>query len=168
LKIGDAFASLWVTAFALTSLDTATRLARFTLQEIVEPLRGSSIHSILRNRWIASIIPAVIGVWMALSKNWLIIWPAFSGMNQLLASIALMTSALWVAKVVKPSGVWRLAVLIPALFLWITVTTALIWFLAVIKPSIEVSAIVIISLALNFMLFFDFVTTYRKPVEHVA
>ncbi len=65
LKIGDAFASLWVAAFALTTLDTATRLARFTLQEIVEPLKGSSIHSILSNKWIASIIPASIGVWMA-------------------------------------------------------------------------------------------------------
>ncbi|MCD6492528.1 MAG: carbon starvation protein A [Archaeoglobaceae archaeon] len=168
LKIGDAFASLWVAAFALTTLDTATRLARFTLQEIVEPLKGSSIHSILSNKWIASIIPASIGVWMALAKNWLIIWPAFSGMNQLLASIALMTSALWVAKVVRPSAGWKMAILIPALFLWITVTAALIWFLVVVRPSIEVSAIILVSLALNFMLFFDFANTYRKPAEHVA
>ena len=102
---------------------------------------------------------------MALARSWLIIWPAFSGMNQLLASIALMTSALWVAKVARPSGGWRLAVLIPAIFLWITVTTAIIWFLAVVKPSIEVSIILAVSLILNFMLFADFVSAYRRPSE---
>ncbi len=165
IKIGNTFASLWVAAFALTTLDTATRLARFTLQEILEPLKGSSVQRVLSNRWIASLIPALIGAWMALARSWLIIWPAFSGMNQLLASIALMTAALWVAKVARPSGGWRLAVLIPAIFLWITVTTAIIWFLAVVKPSIEVSIILAVSLILNFMLFADFVSAYRRPSE---
>jgi len=167
-KLGNSFAGLWVAAFALTTLDTATRLARFTFQEIVEPLRGSSLYSILSNRWFASFIPAAIGAWMALKKSWLIIWPAFSGMNQLLASIALMTAALWVIKIAKPSGAWRYAVLIPALFLWITVTTAIVWFLVVIKPSIEVATILGVSLVLNFMLFLDFVSAYKKPATDYA
>jgi carbon starvation protein len=168
VKLGNSFASLWVAAFALTTLDTATRLARFTFQEILEPLRGSSLYRILSNRWIASLVPAAIGAWMALAKSWLIIWPAFSGMNQLLASIALMTAALWVIKVAKPSGAWKFAVLIPALFLWVTVTTAIIWFLVVIKPSVEVATILGVSLVLNFMLFLDFVSAYKKPAMEYA
>ncbi len=157
--IGNAFAGLWVAAFALTTLDTATRLARFTLQEIFDPLKAGSIFG---NRWVASLIPAAVGAWMALGKSWLIIWPAFSGMNQLLASIALMTAALWVIRVAKPGGAWNLAVLIPALFLWVTVTVAIIWFIAVVGPGIDVSAILFISLLLNFMLFLDFVAAYRR------
>lgn len=168
VEIGNSFASLWVAAFALTTLDTATRLARFTFQEILEPLRGSSLYRVLSNRWIASLVPAAIGAWMALAKSWLIIWPAFSGMNQLLASIALMTAALWVIKVAKPSGAWKFAVLIPALFLWITVTTAIVWFLVVIKPSVEVATILGVSLVLNFMLFLDFVSAYKKPAVEYA
>ena len=163
IKFGNSFASLWVAAFALTTLDTATRLARFAFQEIISPF--GSARNVLGNRWIASLIPAAIGGWMAWANNWLIIWPAFSGMNQLLASIALMTAALWVVKVAKPSGAWKYAVLIPALFLWVTVTAAIIWFLAVVKPSVEVSIILGISLALNFLLFFDFTAAYRRPVE---
>jgi carbon starvation protein len=168
LKVGIIFAGLWVAAFALTTLDTATRLARFAFQEIISPLEGSGLYSFLGNRFVASFIPAIIGGWMAWANNWLIIWPAFSGMNQLLASIALMTAALWVVKIAKPSGAWRYAVLIPALFLWITVTAAIIWFLAVVKPSPEVSLILGISLVLNFLLFFDFAIAYRKPAEEYA
>lgn len=168
VELGNSFASLWVAAFALTTLDTATRLARFAFQEIISPLEGSGIYSILSNRWVASLIPAAIGGWMAWANNWLIIWPAFSGMNQLLASIALMTAALWVIKIAKPSGSWRYAVLIPALFLWITVTAAIIWFLAVVRPSPEVSVILGIGLVLNFLLFFDFAAAYKKPAEEYA
>ncbi len=159
------FASLWVAAFALTTLDTATRLGRFAWQEIMEM---ASAPEILKNKWIASIILVFFGIYMAWGGNWLIIWPAFSGMNQMLASIALMTASLWVAKVQNPHGAWKWAVIIPALFLWITVTSALIWFLIVIKPGIWVSVITIIGLLLNIMLVIDWYAAWRRPAEEYA
>ncbi|GAB6135072.1 carbon starvation CstA family protein [Thermococcus prieurii] len=162
---GALFASLWVAAFALTTLDTATRLGRFAWQEIMEMAHGPEF---LKNKWVASIILVVFGIYMAWGGNWLIIWPAFSGMNQMLASIALMTASLWVAKVQNPKGAWKWAVIIPALFLWITVTAALVWFLVVVKPGIWVSVITIIGLLLNIMLVIDWYAAWRRPVEEYA
>ncbi len=159
------FASLWVAAFALTTLDTATRLGRFAWQEIIEMISGPDV---LKNKWIASIILVVFGIYMAWGGNWLIIWPAFSGMNQMLASIALMTASLWVAKVQRPAGAWKWAVVIPALFLWITVTAALVWFLVVIRPGFWVSLITIVGLLLNLLLVFDWYEAWRKPAEEYA
>ncbi len=156
------FASLWVAAFALTTLDTATRLGRFAWQEIMDMVNGPSI---LKNKWIASIILVAFGIYMAWGGSFLILWPAFSGMNQMLASIALMTASLWVAKVQNPHGSWKWAVIIPALFLWITVTAALLWFLVVVKPGIWVSVITIVGLLLNIMLVIDWYAAWKKPSE---
>jgi len=166
-------ASMWVAAFALTTLDTTNRLARYTLTELAEPLEkvSFSISQILTNRWIASLIPAIIGIWFAWSGAWTVIWPAFGGANQMLASIALLTAAAWVVKVQKTKGTM---VIIPAMFLWITVTCALIWFLIKAVPTYMhkshvmayiLGIVVVIMLILNFILIFDYLTTKEKKVE---
>jgi carbon starvation protein len=172
-KTGAVFASLWVSAFALTSLDTATRLGRFAWQELFGMFMDTSegTGKWLTNKWLASVIIAGLGVWLAWGNDWLILWPAFSGMNQMLASIALMTAALWVTKV-QQAGKWSWAVLIPALFLWITVTFALLWFLAVVVPGISavgtkyaVGTITIVGVLLNLLLAWDFWKAWKRPVE---
>ncbi|ASI98612.1 carbon starvation CstA family protein [Thermococcus celer] len=175
-KTGAVFASLWVSAFALTSLDTATRLGRFAWQELLGMVTDTSkgTGKALANKWLASTVIAILGVWLAWGNNWLILWPAFSGMNQMLASIAMMTGALWVTKVQR-AGKWSYAVLIPALFLWITVTLALLWFLVVVVPGIgdvgtkyAVGIITLTGLLLNFLLAFDFYAAWKKPAEEYA
>ncbi len=165
-KFGVVFASLWVSAFALTSLDTATRLGRFAWQEVFGMVVDTSqgIWKTITNRWVASIIIAGLGVYLAWGGSWLIIWPAFSGMNQLLASIAMMTAALWVYKIQK-AGAWSYAVVIPALFLWITVTLALIWFLVVVKPTLPIAIITAIGVLLNLLLAYDFYLAWKRPAE---
>ncbi|WP_297556198.1 carbon starvation protein A [Thermococcus sp.] len=173
VKTGAVFASLWVSAFALTTLDTATRLGRFAWQEVVGMLldTSSGLGKTLVNKWLASIVLAGLGVWLAWGNQWLILWPSFSGMNQMLASIALMTAALWVTKV-QQAGKWSWAVLIPALFLWITVTLALLWFLVVVVPGIgavgtryAVGFITLVGLLLNFLLVIDFWNAWKRPAE---
>ncbi|MBO8173652.1 MAG: carbon starvation protein A [Thermococcus sp.] len=165
-KFGVVFASLWVSAFALTSLDTATRLGRFAWQEVFGMVVDTSqgIWKTITNRWVASIIIAGLGVYLAWGGSWLIIWPAFSGMNQLLASIAMMTAALWAYKIQK-AGTWSYAVVIPALFLWITVTLALIWFLVVVKPTLPIATITAIGILLNLLLAYDFYLAWKRPAE---
>ena len=172
-KTGAVFASLWVSAFALTTLDTATRLGRFAWQEVVGMFMDTSkgTGKLIANKWLASIVLAGLGVWLAWGNDWLILWPAFSGMNQMLASIALMTAALWVTKV-QQAGKWSWAVLIPAVFLWITVTFALLWFLVVVVPGIPaagtkygVGFITLVGILLNFLLVFDFWKAWKTPTE---
>ena len=175
-KTGAVFASLWVSAFALTSLDTATRLGRFAWQELFGMVMDTSegIGKTLSNKWLASIVIAALGVALAWGNQWLILWPAFSGMNQMLASIAMMTAALWVSKI-QQAGKWRWAVLIPALFLWITVTLALLWFLVTVVPGISdpltkysVGLITLVGVLLNFLLAIDFWAAWKKPAEEYA
>ena len=90
-------------------------------------------------------------------------------MNQLLASLALITTATWIYGVLRaPRGPTLLA-FVPAFFLWITVTGALIWWLGwfapprMPAPSIIGAAIIIaISLALNFLLVGEVVLAIRR------
>ncbi len=170
------FATLWITAFALTSLDTATRLGRYAWQELMEPLKKSAegAYKFLANRWFASALIAIIGVLLAYTKQFLIIWPAFAGMNQLLASLALMTIAIWVIKIQKAKGLGKGLTVAPAIFLWVTLTLALLWYLIVVIPVLwsksivtaaTVGAITIIGIALNIYLFIEWILalTRKEP-----
>ncbi|HPQ44121.1 MAG TPA: carbon starvation protein A [Syntrophales bacterium] len=167
-------AGMWVASFAMTTLDTTNRLARYCLSEMALPLKdkASGFYNFLTNRWIASVIPAAIGIWLAASGNWLIIWGSFGAANQLIASIALMTGAAFAAKKLK-SGFAGAAV-IPAWILWITVTCAILWFVIVVQPGAvaakpvpgwTVMIILIVMLILNFVFFWDFIKSKAYKVE---
>jgi carbon starvation protein len=130
----NLFAAVWVSTFALTTLDTTNRLGRYIMQEMAEPLKDKSptVYGIFHNKWVASILIAFIGLFLARSGGYTVIWPAFSGANQLLASVAMLTVALWVNKKLKAKFV--LATVLPALLLWVTVVAALVWYEIVIVP----------------------------------
>jgi carbon starvation protein len=173
-KFVKVIAGMWVASFAMTTLDTTNRLARYCLSEMAIPLKDKAegFYNILTNRWIASVIPAAIGIWLAASGNWLIIWASFGAANQLIASIALMTGAAFVAKKLKSS--FASAAVIPAWGLWVTVTAALIWFIAVVQPGAiaakpgpgwTVMVLLIIMLLLNFVFIADFIRTKAYKVE---
>jgi len=169
VKIGAVFAGLWVSAFALTTLDTTNRLARFTWSEIVEEVVSSeSAKSVLTNRWLASVVAAAIGIGLAMTGNWTIIWPAFGGANQMLAAIALMTAGLWVRNVLKVKGVMRYLVVVPALFLWVTVTLAYIWFIVIVGPSPPVLTLVVIELLLAILLIYEFAAAVRREIPEAV
>jgi carbon starvation protein len=167
-------AGMWVSSFALTTLDTTNRLARYCVAEMALPLKGKSdgLYNFLANRWVASIIPAAIGVWLAASGNWLIIWGSFGAANQLIASIALMTGAAFAAKKLKSK--FANAAVIPAWILWVTVTAAILWFIIVVQPGAvaktpvpgwTVMIILIVMLILNFLFVWDFVKSKAYKVE---
>jgi carbon starvation protein len=166
-------AGMWVASFAMTTLDTTNRLARYCLSEMAAPLKegAQGLYTFLTNRWVASVIPAAIGVYLAASGNWLVIWGSFGAANQLIASIALMTGAAYAAKKLK-SGFANAAV-IPAWLLWITVTAGLLWFIIVVQPGAiaakpapgwSVMVILLVMFVLNFLFVFDFVKSksYKK------
>ena len=156
--------SLWITSYTMTTLDTANRLARYAIVEICEPFKEANepFHSFITNRWIASTLTAILGITLAWSGAWSMLWPSFGGANQMLASIALITTVAWVRRVQKEQAYF---VLIPALFLWVTVTAALIWYLSVPVASFFIhapfqsallSTITITMLVLNIILIYDF------------
>lgn len=157
-------ASMWVASFAMTTLDTTNRLARYTFAEIFEPLRKTvpSFYRFVTNRWVASTVPAAAGIGLAWSGAWSIIWPAFGGANQMLASIAMMTVAAWALRVQKSKGI---NILIPAFFLWVTVTLAMLWYIIYAVPvfyskspvqAVVLTIISVIMICLNLLLIYDF------------
>ncbi len=168
------FAAIALATFILTTLDTATRLARFAWQEMFDWLQPKSMmaYRAIANRFSATFIAVVIGAALAYPEVTIkgkpvaafnVIWPAFAGTNQLLAALALLTTALWVYAVLKVRGGFNWLIQIPAWFLWITVTVALLWWTIVILPTLPpiqkygAGSLVIVSLALDFLLIIYYV-----------
>ena len=89
LETGISFAALTVSAFALTTLDTATRLSRFSFQEFFTPKKP------LTNRFVGTLVSVAAGGGLALTGQWKAIWPLFGSANQLLAALALLAVTLW-------------------------------------------------------------------------
>jgi len=170
-KFVKVIAGMWVAAFAMTTLDTTNRLARYCVAEMAAPLKESATgaYNLLTNRWVASVIPAALGIYLAWSKNFLIVWASFGAANQLIAAIALMTGATFVAKKLKSpfAGV----AVVPAWLLWITVTSAIVWFMTVVMPGSiaakpvpgwTVMIILAIMLVMNIIFIVDFARAYKK------
>jgi len=173
-QIVKVIAGMWVASFAMTTLDTTNRLARYCVAEMAAPFKDNAtgLYNFLTNRWVASLIPAAIGIYLAASGNWLIIWGSFGAANQLIASIALMTGAGYVAKKLKSSFVN--AAVIPAWILWVTVTAAILWFMIVVQPGAiaakpgpgwTVMVILVIMFILNFVFIADFIKSKSYKVE---
>lgn len=90
---------LAVSAFCLTSLDTATRLARYMFQELWTPVDTkpedlTGVRKVMASPYVATIITVVIGVFLGMT-GYTIIWPLFGAANQLLAALALLAVAAW-------------------------------------------------------------------------
>ncbi len=120
---GKNFTALAISAFALTSLDTATRLARFIFQEMFTPdndKKSDPLFSALSNRYVATLITVVLGGALAFN-GWKSIWPIFGSANQLLAAIALLAIALWL----KNSGKGYKTAFLPMIFMFCVTLTAL-------------------------------------------
>lgn len=97
---------LTYSAFCLTSLDTATRLARFMFQEFfLEP--GQTVDDIkdgwkktFVNPYVATIITVILGIALGMT-GYSKIWGLFGAANQLLAGIGLLAVATWLGNVGK-------------------------------------------------------------------
>ena len=119
-ETGKTFVALAVSAFALTSLDTATRLGRFVFQEYFEDA-GSKSDSPLTNMYVSTLITVILGSILA-AGGYKAIWPIFGSANQLLSALALMTIALWL----KKSGKNFNMITIPMVFMLIVTLSALV------------------------------------------
>ena len=93
---------LAVSAFCLTSLDTATRLARYMFQEFwLEPGQtvkdATGFKATLCNPYVSTIITVILGIGLGMT-GYAKIWPLFGAANQLLAALGLLAVCAWLGK----------------------------------------------------------------------
>jgi len=93
----QAFAALAVAAFALTTLDTATRLARYSFQEFFEVSGKTEVTTKWNNRFTATAVTVLTGVALTFSGQTMAIWPIFGSANQMLAALALLAVTVWLS-----------------------------------------------------------------------
>ncbi|MDO9591823.1 MAG: carbon starvation CstA 5TM domain-containing protein, partial [Erysipelotrichaceae bacterium] len=124
LALGKSFVALAVSAFALTSLDSGTRIGRFIFQEFFDKSAtkpGSKPNKLLTNRYVATTVTVALGGWLG-AGGYAKVWPVFGSANQLLAALALLATAAWL----KKEGRAHFMLKIPMVFMFTVTLTALV------------------------------------------
>ncbi|MGH4140213.1 carbon starvation CstA family protein [Clostridium sp.] len=119
MQVGKVFVILAFSAFALTSLDTATRIGRYIFQEFFTNA-SEKTKKTYANMYTATFITVAASAAL-LAYGYQKIWPIFGSANQLLAALALLAVTSWLAKVGKKT----IMTLIPMVFMFIVSLSAL-------------------------------------------
>ena len=119
---------LTYSSFCLTSLDTATRLARFMFQEFwldgskgETPENVTGFKKVMSNMYVATGITVILGVLLGLN-GYGKIWALFGSANQLLAALGLLAVATWLGNIGKNNKMF----LIPMVFMLLVTICSLI------------------------------------------
>ena len=118
---------LTYSAFCLTSLDTATRLARFMFQEFwLEPGQTAKdvtegYKKVLVNPYFATAVTVIIGIILGMT-GYSKIWGLFGSANQLLAGLGLLAVATWLGNIGKNNKMF----LFPMAFMMVVTICSLI------------------------------------------
>lgn len=133
---GEGLFMLAISAFLLTTLDTATRLGRFAWQELFLPRHGddkevAGLHGAVSNRFVATLLVLVGAGFLVMMKStapdgtpipgWKTIWPVFGASNQLLAALTLLVVTVILQKKKKNF----LVTLVPMIFMMVVCLWAL-------------------------------------------
>ena len=105
LKMGIAIMAVLVASFAATTLDTATRLQRYVIQELAQTAKFKP----LTNRYLATALALILAAFVALlqgpsgpGSGGMTLWPLFGATNQLLAGLAFMVIVFYLVRRNKP------------------------------------------------------------------
>ena len=128
--LGSSLGALAINSFILTTLDTATRLTRYQIQEF----SGNRI-----DKYTATAIAVFGALALLLVKSggkptWAVIWPVFGSANQLVAALALLGVAVWVRKGLKKNNTF---LMIP---MWFMLTTTIAALLMLIRDQFAAGA----------------------------
>ena len=124
MTIAQALIALVAVSFALTSLDSGTRLLRYNIAEIADSINVPQ----LGNRYVASILAIVlIGFFAFYEINGvsagLALWALFGSTNQILAALTLLTVTVYLRQ--KGWNFWY--TLVPMVFMLIVTLTAMVY-----------------------------------------
>ncbi|MBR2789165.1 MAG: carbon starvation protein A, partial [Eggerthellaceae bacterium] len=118
---------LAVSAFCLTSLDTATRISRMMFQEMFATDNDERTNNekgwrgVLTNTYVATIISVVCGIVLGMT-GYAVIWPLFGAANQLLAALALLAVCSFLGNLGRNNKMFYF----PMIFMLIVTLTSLV------------------------------------------
>lgn len=119
---------LTYSAFCLTSLDTATRLARFMFQEFwldgtkgETPENVTGYKKVLANPYVATLITVALGIGLGMN-GYEKIWALFGSANQLLAALGLLAVATWLGNIGRNNKMF----LLPMAFMLVVTIASLV------------------------------------------
>ncbi len=132
--------TLAVSVFALTSLDSATRLCRYLFAELLTPVGKtredlSGAAKFFSTPIVSTLIMVIIGCGMGflgLSQ----IWSVFGAANQLLAGVAMLAVCTWLGKIGRNNKMF----FFPMCFMLLATLTALCWTIVGNLPKIFAGA----------------------------
>jgi carbon starvation protein len=123
-SIAAPFMGLVLVSFLLTSTDTAVRLGRYMVEELVGTPE-TQVGEVAANRYVNAFLQVAPAYVLVASGRWADLWPLFGGANQTLAALALLVSTVWLAnwddqKQLISTGA-------PMAFMLVITTTALLY-----------------------------------------
>jgi carbon starvation protein len=114
--LGKSIMVVFIVSFAGTTLDSATRIQRLSIQEIFRN-RDGLIMRPFNNIYVATFTVVVLAALLCFAqpgaKGALMLWPMFGALNQLLAALGLTVATVYLAK----KGKNILVTLLPMLFM---------------------------------------------------
>lgn len=131
LAFSETMLAVMVVLFAGTTMDAGLRLQRYIIQEwgniySIEPLKNNILSTLVA---IAACLALAFGVtnsnYENLGDGGMLIWPVFGATNQILASMTLLTIAVFLVKLGRPARY----VLAPMIFILFAALWASGWYL---------------------------------------
>lgn len=124
-EMGATLMAVFIVSFAGTTLDSASRIQRLSLQELCKNRNGQVIRP-LDNRYVATFVVVLLAALLSFvkpgAKGALVLWPLFGALNQLLAALGLTVATVYLAR----KGRNFLVTMIPMVFMLIMTSWAMI------------------------------------------
>jgi len=166
-KLGMRLGAIAINSFLLTSLDTATRLTRYQIQEL---------SNMKINKYVATIITVAGALALMFTPAhdpagnaipaWKAIWPIFGASNQMVAALALLGVGVWVFKALKKDNKF---LMIPFWFMIVTTGAALVLLiknsLAGEHPNFLLAGVAVILMVLGVLLVVQALKAMKPPKE---
>ncbi|QDV22830.1 carbon starvation CstA family protein [Aureliella helgolandensis] len=163
VRLGIGIVAVLVASFAATTLDTATRLQRYVLQELGGTLRLPAAQ----NKYVATTLAVTVGGAIAIfagdapGKGGLMLWPLFGATNQLLAGLALLVATFYLWR--RSKTIAFLA--IPTLLMMLVPGWAMtydLWYNWIPQGKYQLVAFGVSILVLQVWVFFEALIVWKK------
>jgi len=162
-ELGFSFGLLALSAFILTTLDTATRLGRYIFEEFFQLRAGPARYAATLATLALPTVFALITLRDAQGQPipaWKAIWPVFGATNQLLAGLTLLVLGGWLRPTRRKSGfIW-----LPLVFMTVATLYALVLLIGQYGWTV-IGVVAMVLMALAILLIMEF---FRSLMRRVA